>query len=82
MEQMKAFLTLLAVTLMLGGCGPKAPKLTFCVLDGENSVLICQAPDGHQYDVTIRDAHRFLCQPPQDAQKLRDYVISLERNCK
>lgn len=81
---MRSAILLLLGTLSFLGCGSRAPKLTFCVIDGKNIKVYCQDPEGKQFDLSIEQAHKFIAQPPADAQKLRDYVIGLERqvaNC-
>lgn len=67
------------LSLALVSCGPKAPKMTFCIVDGTVPACYCVAPDGKQYDLTILECDKFIAQPPADAQKLRQYVLDLER---
>lgn len=73
------YAAVLFVGFFLSACGAKAPKLTFCVIDGKHSVLYCQRPDGTQYDVAIIDADKFIAQPLKDSESLRKYVLDLER---
>lgn len=82
---MRLPLLLLVGILSFCGCAPKAPKLTFCIVDGEVPACYCVGPDGRQFDLTMMECDKFIAQPPSDAQKLRQYVLDLEKrvaNCR
>lgn len=80
---MRSLIVRLAILLLLGisslGCGPHAPRLTFCLIRGDRGDVRCQNPEGKKFTLTIKEANRFVAQPPDDAEKLRLYVIDLEK---
>jgi hypothetical protein len=75
-------------SLLLVSCGPKAPRLTFCVVDAPGDlepVCICRSPDKVTTTISIEDCHKYIAQPAEDAELLQDYVLALERrvaNCR
>ena len=83
-----------AIFLLLGissffaiGCGPNRPPLTFCLIRANKEVpdVRCQDPEGKQFTLTLKQADKFIAQPPRDAERLRNYVLDLEKdlaNCR
>jgi hypothetical protein len=68
---------LVSLPLSLSGCAtaiPAPPRVTVCVLDGENSVLGCHDPVAGNFVLSVSEAERFLCLPPDSAKELITYL--------
>jgi len=70
---------LIAGILSFCGCGSHAPKVTWCFIDGDKEIVSCRDPEHKEFDLTIKEADKFIAQPLEDAQKVRNYVLELER---
>lgn len=82
---MKQLISLAILGIIISGCGPKAPKLTFCIIDGRSAELFCTDPNGKDFVLTIPEAHKYVCESSADAEKLFNYVVELEKkvaNCR
>jgi|688.fasta_scaffold08687_10 hypothetical protein len=79
---LRSLLILGTSSLFLLSCGPKAPKLTFCVVDsynGRTPSCLCRDADKNSFELTIEECDGFIAQPLADAQLLQQYVNDLER---
>jgi hypothetical protein len=77
---MRPLMLLLSLGI-ISGCGSSRPALTFCEIRGKVSPPYCRCEDasGKQFSLTIEACDKFIAQPPLDAEKLRLYVIDLEK---
>lgn len=69
----------LVVGILLSSCATNAPKVTWCLIRGEDQVLYCTDRDGKDFTMTYQEADKFVCQSSRDAEAILDYVLDLEK---
>jgi hypothetical protein len=77
-KKLQLLFLLLGISSLFLSCGDKAPPVTWCIFDDQLEVFDCVSPDGKQTQVSLRDARKYVCQSPRDAQIVQTYVAQLE----
>jgi hypothetical protein len=71
-SKIKYALCSLPFFLLFAGCN-EGPKLTVCIMDGENEVLQCRDPKGKVFALTPKGSNNYVCMSPSDTEALLNY---------
>lgn len=70
---MKKLKLLLILPLLFAGC-KDGPKVTVCVIESKDSVLVCSDPVGRVSVLTLEEAENYIALSPDDFKRVMDYM--------